>query len=64
MSKFRNKIHIIDWSINVWSVRKRKEFLESFDDNKDMEALAYEHLPKNLADQIEEYIINKYDYKL
>ena len=62
MSKLRNKEHIIDWSINVWFVRKRKEFLESLDDNKDMEALAYEDLPKNLADQIEKYIMN--DYKL
>jgi len=64
MSKLRNKIHIIDWSINLWCVGKRKEFLESFDDNKFSETLAYENLPKNLADQIEEYIINEYQDKL
>ena len=64
MSKLRNKVHIIDWSINVWFVRKREQFLESLDDNKDMETLAYENLPQNLADQIEEYIINEYQDKL
>ncbi len=64
MSKLRNKVHIIDWSINVWFVRKREQFLESLDDNKDMEALAYENLPKNLADQIDEYIIKEYQDKL
>ena len=64
MSKLRNKVHIIDWSINLWLVGERTEFLESFDDNRYSETLAYENLPKNLADQIEEYIINEYKEKI
>ena len=61
-SKIRERISIVDWSISVWYVNPRNEYLEELD--REMVALINEDLPKEITEKIESFLLEKYEPKM
>lgn len=61
-SKIRERISIVDWSISVWYVNPRNEYLEELD--REMVALINQDLPKEITEKIESFLLNEYEPKM
>jgi peroxiredoxin len=61
-SKIRERISIVDWSICVWYVNPRNEYLEELD--REMVTLINQDLPKEITEQIESFLLNEYEPKM
>ena len=57
--KIRERISIIDWSVNVWYINPRNQYLEELD--VQMVALINEDLPKEITEKIESFLLKKYE---